>query len=291
MSDSGNGGKKASGTGVTNVTKVAKITNVADWKPLLDELRVAQARARAMGGPERVERLMYARGKLDARARIALLFDPGSFVEIGALVGGPDIPADALVAGMGRIDGRPALAGAEDFSVLGGSIGMGSMAKRTASASSRLQERVPLVMMLEGAGHRLTGTLAGGSRPERPARGSPTSRASVPMVCLVLGASAGHGALTAPLSDFVDHDRGGLDVHGRTAAREGRDRRGRDEGRARRRKCAPRSRARAQRRADDASAIALARRYLGYFPRSAARRRRRATRRRRRRVCSTTSSS
>ena len=100
------------------------------WKPLLDELERRQTRARAMGGPERVARLMHGRGKLDARQRIDQLFDPGTFVEIGALIGGEDIPADALVAGFGKIDGRTAFAGAEDFSVLGGSIGIGAMAKR-----------------------------------------------------------------------------------------------------------------------------------------------------------------
>ena len=100
------------------------------WKGLLEELEARQSRAREMGGAERLERLIYARGKLDARQRIQLLFDPGSFTEIGSLVGGQKTPADAFVAGIGRIDGRPAVAGAEDFSLLGGSIGMGSMAKR-----------------------------------------------------------------------------------------------------------------------------------------------------------------
>ena len=76
-----------------------------------------------MGGRERVERLMHARSKLDARQRIDRLFDPDSFVELGKLVGSEeDIPGDGYVCGMGRIDGRPALAGAEDFSLLGGSI-------------------------------------------------------------------------------------------------------------------------------------------------------------------------
>ena len=51
-----------------------------------------------MGGPERIDRLMTQRGKLDARTRISLLFDEGTFFELGTLVGGEDTPADALVA-------------------------------------------------------------------------------------------------------------------------------------------------------------------------------------------------
>ena len=58
-----------------------------------------------------------------------------------------------------------------------------------------------MVMMLEGAGHRVTET-ASGRRPG-DLMGLAELSGSVPMVCLVLGASAGHGALTAPLCDFV----------------------------------------------------------------------------------------
>src|SRR5258708_13821019 len=82
-----------------------------------------------MGGAERVAR-HHERGKLDARQRIDALFDAGTFAELGAFTGAPDTPADALVAGLGRIDGRPVLAGVEDFTVLGGSIGNGAADKR-----------------------------------------------------------------------------------------------------------------------------------------------------------------
>jgi acetyl-CoA carboxylase carboxyltransferase component len=175
---------------------------MSGWEPYLKELERRQAAARAMGGPERVERLMTARGKLDARARLDLLFDEGSFVELGALVGGTDVPADALVAGYGRIDGRVAMGAAEDFTVLGGSIGSGSMNKRYRICQLALQERVPLVFMLDGAGHRLTDTGGGGRAPNDLLALADCS-GEVPMVCLVLGASAGHGALTSPLSDFT----------------------------------------------------------------------------------------
>ncbi len=156
-----------------------------------------------MGGDARLIR-QRERGRLNARERIAALFDPGSFSEIGQLVGTteePPVPGDALVAGSGRINGRPALAGAEDVTVLGGSIGSGASDKRYRLCQLALQERVPLVMMLEGAGHRVTDS-SGGRRPG-DLMGLAELSGSVPMVCLVLGASAGHGALTAPLCDFA----------------------------------------------------------------------------------------
>jgi acetyl-CoA carboxylase carboxyltransferase component len=170
------------------------------WKPLLDDLEDRRRVARAMGGPEKLTRRRDA-GALDARARVAHLLDPGSFVEIGTLVG--SVPADGLVAGSGTIDGRCVMVGAEDFTVLGGSIGAGSSAKRFRISELAEMDRIPLVMLLEGAGHRPP-------LPDEPPPGrAPTdllqqARLSgrVPLVTGVLGASAGHGALVAPMSDF-----------------------------------------------------------------------------------------
>lgn len=173
------------------------------WGPALEEIERHKREARAMGGEARLVR-QRALGRLNARERLGQLFDPETFVEIGHLVGTtdePPVPGDALVAGSGRIHGRPALAGAEDVTVLGGSIGSGASDKRYRLCQLALQERVPLVMMLEGAGHRVTESVSG--RRPGDLMGLAELSGTVPMVCLVLGASAGHGALTAPLCDFV----------------------------------------------------------------------------------------
>ena len=83
------------------------------------------------GRPDAVAK-QHALGKLTARERIALLLDAGSFRELGALVQPsretPDTadleaPADGVVTGTGRIDGRPVVVMASDFTVLGGSNG------------------------------------------------------------------------------------------------------------------------------------------------------------------------
>ena len=133
------------------------------WETPLGEIERRKEQARGMGGEQRLTR-QRDRGRLNARQRLEHLFDPGTFFEIGSLVGAtaePAVSADALVAGSGRINGRPALAGAEDFTVLGGSIGNGTSDKRYRLCQLARQERVPLVMMLEGAGHRVTAGGAG----------------------------------------------------------------------------------------------------------------------------------
>lgn len=174
------------------------------WDDVVADLAARREAVRRLGGAEKLARHRASgNGRLDARQRLELLCDPDTFTEIGTLAGG-DLPADAFVAGVATIDGRPAAVGAEDFTVAGGSIGWAAAAKRHRLAELALQERMPLVMMLEGAGHRPP-------RPDDPPprrgpndlQAQATASGFVPIATAVFGPSAGHGALTAPLSDFT----------------------------------------------------------------------------------------
>jgi acetyl-CoA carboxylase carboxyltransferase component len=171
-----------------------------EWGPVLEDLEHRRALARSMGGEERL-RKHRAAGKLDVRARIDHLLDPGSFLELGTLVGGPAAPADAVVMGSGRIDGRPVMVAAEDFTVLAGTISGAANAKRYRVAEIAVNDRVPLVMLLEGAGYRADGSSHTRAPTDLIAQAHCSGR--VPVITAVLGASAGHGALVAPLSDFT----------------------------------------------------------------------------------------
>lgn len=178
------------------------------WEPLLAELGVRREAARAMGGPERLARLR-ASGRLDARAQLDALCDPGSFAEIGTLAGAlshgglPPAPADALVGGLARIDGRQVVVGAEDFTVQGGSIGFATAAKRLRLARLAGQERCPLVMLLDGAGERASNAMQRYPYAPNDMQAMASLSGQVPTVSVVTGSSAGHGAVTALLSDFV----------------------------------------------------------------------------------------
>jgi len=171
-----------------------------DWEPVLDDLRARRRAARGMGGEERLAKHRAA-GKLDARARIDYLLDPGSFQELGTLVGGDEAPADAVVIGSGRIDDRPVMVAAEDFTVKAGTISQPANSKRYRVAELAVLDRIPLVMMLEGAGFRADGRAHGRSPTDLLAQARCSGR--VPLVTAVLGSSAGHGALVAPMSDFT----------------------------------------------------------------------------------------
>ncbi len=170
------------------------------WREALDDLASRRTVSRAMGGEERLVKHRAA-GKLDARARISHLLDQGTFQELGTLVGGEEAPADAVVMGSGRIEGRPVMVAAEDFTVKAGTISQAANAKRYRVAELAARDRVPLVMMLEGAGFRADGRTHTRSPTDLIAQSRCSGR--VPLITAVLGASAGHGALVAPMSDFT----------------------------------------------------------------------------------------
>src|SRR3546814_9674489 len=101
------------------------------WKKEVDELAARRAMAETMGGAEKVAR-QHSRGKMDARARLDAIVEPGSFREIGKIAGrgtyGPDgaleeLAASNFIVGRANIDGRPVVASADDFTVRGGAAG------------------------------------------------------------------------------------------------------------------------------------------------------------------------
>jgi acetyl-CoA carboxylase carboxyltransferase component len=169
-----------------------------DWQHTLDDLERRRQHTWAMGGTERLVK-HHDKGKLDARARLDRLLDKGSFREIGTLVGG-EIAADGIVVGSGLLNGSPVMVGAEDFTTLAGSIGPGGNSKRYRIAELALRDRIPLVMLLEGAGFRPTGGHYGRTPTDLLAQAKCSGQ--VPTVAAVLGPSAGHGALVAPVCDF-----------------------------------------------------------------------------------------
>src|SRR5215510_14804693 len=175
------------------------MTNEQEWKETLEDLDLRRQRSRSMGGEERLAK-HRGKGKLDARARLEHLLDKGTFREFGTLVGG-DIAADGIVAGAGLINGVPAMVGAEDFTTLAGSIGPGGNAKRHRLAELALRDRVPLVMLLEGAGFRPSGEHYGRTPTDLLAQAQCSGK--VPMIGGLLGPSAGHGALVAPVCDWT----------------------------------------------------------------------------------------
>src|SRR5690349_2932218 len=135
-----------------------------NMRDLVRDLEARQALVRKMGGEERVAK-QHARGKLTARERIAAFFDDGVFFEVGmhgtqmGIAAGPDgkdrPPADAVVCGFGKVDGRMVCSASYDFTVKGGSIGQTGEEKVTRMRSMALRGRWPMVWFIDSGGARI----------------------------------------------------------------------------------------------------------------------------------------
>lgn len=178
------------------------------WGSLNEQLQERSAAAKAMGGAEKIAR-QHGRGRLTARERIAGICDPDSFNEYGLLAGGNHpggeaaLAGDALVGGTGRINQRSAVIVAEDFTVKGGSIGHPNAAKRTRLVRLAQERRLPLVLILDGAGERASNQTERYPNTPNDLQLVADLKGQVPVVTLVLGSSAGHGALTGMFADLI----------------------------------------------------------------------------------------
>ena len=199
--------------------KAAADTLVArpPMRTLVEELQERRARAVLGGGEEKVER-QHAAGKLTARERVALLIDEGSFTELG-IHGRPhfsqpamadkDAPADGVITGYGKVDGRLAAVCAYDFTVMAGSMGMTGELKVTRLRDLALQKRIPFVWLLDSAGARIqeaAGSLFAGSG--HLFREEVTMSGVIPQVAALMGPCAAGTAYIPGLADFVPMVKG-----------------------------------------------------------------------------------
>ncbi|MCA9648076.1 MAG: acyl-CoA carboxylase subunit beta, partial [Myxococcales bacterium] len=184
------------------------------------ELEARRARVREMGGPERIEK-QHSRGKLTARERMALFFDDGVWFEVGlhgrtmgAAGDAGLVPADGVLTGFGKVDGRMVCAAAYDFTVKGGSIGQTGEEKVTRLRSMSLKGRWPMVWFIDSAGARIdpshshpdTLSLFAGSG--HLFREQVIMSGVVPQVAAMVGPGAAGTAYIPGLADFVPMVRG-----------------------------------------------------------------------------------
>ncbi len=201
------------------LTKTAADTLVArpPLRSLVDELHERRAHALLGGGEAKIER-QHAAAKLTARERLALLIDEGTFAELG-IHGRPhfsqpamadtDAPADGVITGYGKVDGRLVAVCAYDFTVMAGSMGMTGELKVTRLRDLALGKRIPFVWLLDSAGARIqeaAGSLFAGSG--HLFREEVTMSGVIPQVAALMGPCAAGTAYIPGLADFVPMVKG-----------------------------------------------------------------------------------
>jgi len=186
-------------------------------RPLVDELHERRAKARLGGGEERIAR-QHAAEKLTARERVALLVDEGTFTELGLHAGihhsvrgleNKEAPADGVITGYGKVDGRMVAVCAYDFTVMAGSMGMTGELKVTRLRELALTKRIPFVWLLDSAGARIqeaVGSLFAGSG--HLFREEVVMSGVIPQVAALMGPCAAGTAYIPGLADFVPMVRG-----------------------------------------------------------------------------------
>src|SRR6186713_3069949 len=162
------------------------------------------------GGEERLRRQREA-GKLATRERIDLLFDPGSFEEVDKLVthrcrdfglGDELVPGDGVVAGHGRVDGRPVYAFAQDFTVFGGSLSETNAAKIVKVMDMAVRMGAPVVGLNDSGGARIQeGVMSLAGYADIFLRNTLASGV-VPQISAIMGPCAGGAVYSPAITDF-----------------------------------------------------------------------------------------
>jgi acetyl-CoA carboxylase carboxyltransferase component len=173
------------------------------------EERLARALERVeRGGIPRYHARNAEQGKRFARERLALLLDPGSFIEDGALANvlDPELPADGVVTGLGRIEGRAVCVMANDSTVKAGSWGARTVEKILRVQEVAAAQRLPLFYLVDSAGARITDQVEmfpGRRGAGRIFHNQVHLSGRVPQICLLFGPSAAGGAYIPAFCDVV----------------------------------------------------------------------------------------
>jgi len=176
-----------------------------------EDLRERKEKIQLGGGEARIQK-QHEKGKLTARERLALLFDEGTFVELDAFVKHrcvnfgmekKEIPGEGVVTGYGQVDGRLVYAFAQDFTVIGGSLGEMHAQKICKVQDNALKVGAPLVGINDSGGARIqegvTSLHGYGDIFYRNTRASGV----IPQISVIMGPCAGGAVYSPALTDFV----------------------------------------------------------------------------------------
>lgn len=177
----------------------------------LRELEKRRSEVLAGGGEKRIAK-QHEAGKQTARERIDQLLDAGTFTEIGAFVehrsndlGMADIkiPGEGVVTGYGKIDGRLVYVFAQDFTVMGGSLGEMHAAKICRVLDLALAAGVPVIGINDSGGARIQEGIAALNGYGEIFRRNTMASGVIPQISVIMGPCAGGAVYSPALMDFV----------------------------------------------------------------------------------------
>jgi len=174
-------------------------------------LEKRRAKVLAGGGPKRVE-AQHAKGKKTARERIEALLDKGSFIELDAFVehrctdlgmAEVEAPGEGVVIGYGTIQGRTVYVFAQDFTVIGGSLGEMHAAKICKAMDMAVKVGCPCIGINDSGGARIQEGVDALSGYGDIFYRNTLSSGVVPQISVIMGPCAGGAVYSPALTDFV----------------------------------------------------------------------------------------
>ena len=177
----------------------------------LKDLRVREAKIKEMGGPKAVAQ-QIERGKMTARDRINLFFDPGTFRELdmfvkhrGTLFGIEkiDIAADGVITGYGNVNGRQVFTFAQDFTARAGSLGEMHAKKICKVMDLALKAGVPLVGFNDSGGARIQEGVDSLSGDGQIFYRNAIASGVIPQISAIMGPCAGGAVYSPAMTDWI----------------------------------------------------------------------------------------
>ncbi|MCC5912106.1 MAG: methylmalonyl-CoA carboxyltransferase [Clostridiaceae bacterium] len=177
----------------------------------LEELRQRKEKIQQGGGAKRIAS-QHEKGKLTARERINLLFDEGTFVEIDAFVKHRctnfgmekiEAPGEGVVTGYGMVDGRLVYSYAQDFTVVGGSLGEMHAKKISKIQDLALKMGAPIVGINDSGGARIQEGVDALSGYGNIFYRNTISSGVIPQLTAIMGPCAGGAVYSPALTDFI----------------------------------------------------------------------------------------
>ena len=177
----------------------------------IKELKEREAKLKEMGGEAAVKK-QHDRGKLTARERIDLLFDPGTFRETdifmkhrGTLFGLDklEIPADGVITGYGKVAGRPVCAFSQDFTARAGTLGEMHSKKICKILDLSMKSGIPVVGFNDSGGARIQEGVDSLSGYGQIFYRNAIASGVVPQISAIMGPCAGGAVYSPAMTDFV----------------------------------------------------------------------------------------
>lgn len=181
------------------------------WEPSCRaELIKKREKAAAGGGESRIES-QHRKGKLTARERLEYLFDRGTFEEINTLVSPDGAETDAkgcffgdgVIIGYGRINGRTVYVSAQDFTVIGGTLGEYHSQKICRVMDMALRMKAPYISINDSGGARIEEGISSLDGYSGIFFRNTKASGIIPQISVILGPCAGGACYSPAITDFI----------------------------------------------------------------------------------------